>query len=48
MACTDYEVDFLMNYAILDLIQNGVVSVAEQQEEQDIELVASVDKSTLN
>ena len=38
MACTEAEVNFLMNYAVIDLIQMGAIAVLEQEEEQDVPL----------
>ena len=40
MACTESEVNFLMNYAVIDLIQMGAIAVQEQEEEQDIPLTS--------
>lgn len=46
MSCTESEVDFLMNYAVIDLIQIGSIAVMEQEEEQQVSVIPQ--GSTLN
>ena len=39
---TQDEVSFLVNYAITNLLTEGLITVAQEQEEQDIPLPTSV------